>query len=165
MFFKRREISRRAERLLGSQEVPYSTLYAKLTFSRTDSMYHVFMKEFCYTCWPVLCSINFFGGEGARGRCSNSVPTLIPSQPTPTFSLSLVRALVLVKRSLFMEWQGTGEKRSVWEGTAAQDLEDYLQCQVSQFFTIIVQFWMSGGSFKWLAETPRALSRWPTLQL
>lgn len=39
-----------AERLLGSQEVPYSTLYVEQTFSRTDSVYHVLAKEFCYTC-------------------------------------------------------------------------------------------------------------------
>jgi hypothetical protein len=82
------------------------------------------------------------GGKGASDRCANSVSTLIPPQPTPTRSLSLVRALVLFKRNLFMEWQVTHEKRGVWEGIAAQDLEDYLQCQVSQFFTIIVQFWM-----------------------
>lgn len=58
-------------------------------------------------------------------------------------------------------WDGlTAEDlEGVWDGIAAEDLEDYLQRQVSQFFTIIVQFCMRGGSFEWLAETRRAPAR------
>lgn len=46
----------------------------------------------------------------------------------------------------------------VWGGIAARDLEDYLQCQVSQFSTTVVQLFTRRGS-EWLAETRRALPR------